>query len=134
MCVFLFLLLDGIGIKMSKLSTNISSFFSPADHSAASSFLSALQPADAAVAALATLVQQLNETSQVLLRQLIEFLTKVAAHSDRNKMTAHNLAIVIEPNILRKKSIMPNDMDALLKQGTSGAVELMINHCAKIFR
>jgi len=43
------------------------------------------------------------------------------------------LAIVIEPNILRKKTILASDMDALLKQGNSGAIELLIKHHQEIF-
>ncbi|KAI8329297.1 Rho GTPase activation protein [Chlamydoabsidia padenii] len=36
-----------------------------------------------------------------LLRYLMVFLSKVAQHSNTNKMTAHNLAVVFTPNLIR---------------------------------
>jgi len=92
-----------------------------------------LQQAEAAIASIKNLLKSISDISYSILKRLIEFLVKVASFSEHNKMHARNLAIIIEPNILRKKTILPTDVDALLKQGNSGVVELMINHCSTIF-
>jgi hypothetical protein len=46
-------------------------------------------PIENAITALKTLVKQLNETSYIILKRLMEFLTIVASHSDENKMTGN---------------------------------------------
>ncbi|CAO0800364.1 unnamed protein product [Mucor circinelloides] len=56
-----------------------------------------------------------------LLQYLIYFLAQVSEHSDRNKMTAHNLAIVFSPCLIRStvafSDILTNPADAAVYLG-----------------
>ncbi|KAL5010273.1 hypothetical protein ScPMuIL_012578 [Solemya velum] len=49
------------------------------------------------------LVEELPEDNYQILKYIIQFLTEVAAHSDKNLMTAVNLGIVFGPNLLWPK-------------------------------
>ncbi|XP_051647641.1 rho GTPase-activating protein 1 isoform X1 [Manacus candei] len=50
-------------------------------------------------------LQTLPEENYQVLRLLIAFLVQVSAHSDRNKMTNANLAVVFGPNLLWAKDV-----------------------------
>eukprot|EP01094_Clydonella_sp_ATCC50884_P006087 TRINITY_DN1510_c0_g1_i2.p1 TRINITY_DN1510_c0_g1~~TRINITY_DN1510_c0_g1_i2.p1 ORF type:complete len:658 (-),score=229.98 TRINITY_DN1510_c0_g1_i2:210-2183(-) len=49
------------------------------------------------------LISRLPALNRALLKFLVRFLIRVAAHADVNKMAIHNLATVFGPNLLRQK-------------------------------
>lgn len=54
----------------------------------------------------------------------------VSRHSEKNKMDAHNLAVVFGPTLLR----IPSEQDMIAYQShVNGMMELIIKHCGEIF-
>ena len=58
---------------------------------------------DTRVRVIASLLQKLPRENFVVLQFLMEFLTRVAEHSEINKMTISNLAVVFGPNLVWSK-------------------------------
>ena len=58
------------------------------------------------------------------------FSFSVSRHSEKNKMDAHNLAVVFGPTLLR----IPNEQDMIAYQShVNGMIEFIIKHCGEIF-
>ncbi len=47
---------------------------------------------------------ELPDENYYILKYVVNFMTEVEQHSDHNKMTAQNLAIVFGPNLMWSKS------------------------------
>ena len=88
---------------------------------------------DTALINLSNILTKIPRHSYNLLRHLCIFLKKVAEHSDKNKMTAMNLASIFMQNFLR-----PEIDDPSLLMGTTpgrtDATFLMIDKCREIFQ
>lgn len=67
-----------------------------------------------------------------LLNFLIGFLSEVAAHSNKNKMSARNLSTVMGPNFLRQSQADVN-YTLLLLERINNFVELLIKYHSEIF-
>jgi Rho GTPase-activating protein 1 len=78
------------------------------------------------------LVERLPHVNYLVARELFSLLVLINEHSDVNKMTNHNLAIVFGPNILRSKS--ENALSALQDNvHITRIVDFMITEFANIF-
>eukprot|EP01006_Ploeotia_vitrea_P035215 TRINITY_DN65846_c8_g12_i1.p3 TRINITY_DN65846_c8_g12~~TRINITY_DN65846_c8_g12_i1.p3 ORF type:complete len:147 (+),score=81.81 TRINITY_DN65846_c8_g12_i1:286-726(+) len=53
---------------------------------------------------------EVPQAHRLSLRYLIEFLVELDKHSDKNRMKASNLAMIMAPNIMRAKEQKPEDM------------------------
>jgi len=88
--------------------------------------------ADTAITALSVAIRQLPVANYDLLKYLCSFLHDVAQRSDRNRMTASNLATVFSPCFIK-----PEIDDPALLAGTAinrtSAVEDMIKHFVHVF-
>ena len=65
------------------------------------------QSAPDSTIALQLLMQELPETNMLIIRRIIQMCLKVSEHSEVNKMTSTNMAIVIGPNICREENPSP---------------------------
>ncbi len=67
-----------------------------------------------------------------VLEYLLQFLARVSEQADVNKMHAHNLAVVIAPNILHSR---PDDDAALVQNSghVNTVVQIMIERVATMF-
>lgn len=78
-----------------------------------------------------SLIEHLPKANQDLLKYLLNLTTSISAHSDINKMTASNLAIVLGPNILRPEVEDPTTMMSDSKL-VNEAMTTIITHANKI--
>ena len=64
------------------------------------------------------------------LRYTMSLLAKIAQHSDKNKMDAPNLAVVLAPNIMHmnNKSEKMNSSEEKVLQLQTSVVELLVRH------
>eukprot|EP01114_Cavostelium_apophysatum_P013513 TRINITY_DN3289_c0_g1_i1.p1 TRINITY_DN3289_c0_g1~~TRINITY_DN3289_c0_g1_i1.p1 ORF type:complete len:665 (-),score=156.22 TRINITY_DN3289_c0_g1_i1:9-2003(-) len=87
------------------------------------------------VRGLQLLIPTLPNMNRRLLQYLILFLTRVASHSNVNKMVPKNLGIVFEPNILKKKSSTQTDLARMAEFASLQGflIETMILHYNQIF-
>lgn len=85
------------------------------------------------LSAIKGLVGSLPPANKRLLRFLLEFLQKVVAHCETNKMTVNNLAIVFAPNLLSAKG---ETLEIIARD--TGAVNIltrfMIEHASELFQ
>jgi len=81
--------------------------------------------------ALKPILHQLPPTNITLLKYLVQFLQDIEEHSDVNKMTVSNLAIVFGPNILRPA--IESVQTALEMPLAQGVVQLLIEHSRAIW-
>lgn len=75
--------------------------------------------------ALWVVVDKLPKPNYNNLRYIIKFLAKLAANSDRNKMSSSNIAIVIGPNLLWPPG--DNGPSVLTATSHSAIIEILIN-------
>ncbi|XP_073408970.1 rho GTPase-activating protein 19 [Dendrobates tinctorius] len=68
-----------------------------------------------------------------LLKLLLDLLYQTAKKQDRNKMSAHNLALMFAPHILWPKNVTANDLQEHIIKLTNG-VTFMIKHSQKLFK
>lgn len=68
-----------------------------------------------------------------ILQRLMEFLQKVDAHQEANKMSAANLAIIFAPSLMRSKEELSLDRMLQDNRDTTKLVQLMIEHYNDIF-
>lgn len=59
--------------------------------------------------------------NQVTLRAIVEHLSKVAAHSEMNKMTASNLAVIFGPVLLSEASHETTSIAAAMEEDSTMA-------------
>ncbi|KAJ5072371.1 rho gtpase-activating protein 68f [Anaeramoeba ignava] len=81
---------------------------------------------------LVKLLLLLPDEHQLVLKHVFEFLAYIAQHSDKNLMTASNLATVFGPNILRLKKSNPK-RDAKDFDLIRGLVQYIIENNKEIF-
>lgn len=83
-------------------------------------------------AALARAVAGMPEENRATLRSVARFLALVAARHEENKMTAHNLAVVFAPNLLRPEVETPQSM---VRDSAAAiqAVQVMVERCDEVF-
>jgi len=79
------------------------------------------------------LIRDLPVCNAVLLKAMCEFLSKVAAHSDENKMDTGNLAVVFSPGFLAPPADASNE-DLIKNQSTSQMVtRILIEHPEDVY-
>lgn len=66
------------------------------------------------LASIVTLLRDLPELNRSTLLYLARFFNMVQSHSEFNKMTAYNLAVIVTPNLFRSRELTSKD---LLNQG-----------------
>lgn len=86
---------------------------------------------DAQVHYLQLLLEKLPDLHKHVLAMLTYHLSLVVKHSVLNKMSAHNLAIVFGPTLLRTESVTTANITNL--EAGSYVVELIISHGAHLF-
>jgi hypothetical protein len=62
---------------------------------------------------------------------IIKFFRKVIAEAEHNRMTLHNLATVVTPNLFRPFELTPNDL--IFAGHLVGTFKIMIEHYKEIF-
>ncbi|KAH3760629.1 Rho GTPase-activating protein 22 [Pelomyxa schiedti] len=77
--------------------------------------------------------QFIPKQNLILLKYLVSFLTRVASHSNENKMKAANLAIVFGPNILRPAG---GDISVMLEDSNyaNELMTFMLEHFTMLFK
>jgi len=74
-------------------------------------------PIDVKCAFIQAQLCELDPTAFFILDQLIQLLSEIAAHSQENKMTASNLAVVMAPNIMYSEMTPTDPIAALAGPG-----------------
>ncbi|XP_075072012.1 rho GTPase-activating protein 19 isoform X1 [Mixophyes fleayi] len=83
--------------------------------------------------ALQLLFLLLPSPNRNLLKLLLDLLYQTAKKQDRNKMSAHNLALMFAPHIIWPKNLTANDLqDHIIK--LNNGVTFMIKHSQKLFK
>jgi len=70
--------------------------------------------------------EQLPRENYRNIQYLFKFLHEVTQHSEQNKMTASNLAIVITPNVIWETESVHDPMDVNMGNCLAGVIELII--------
>ncbi|XP_018421233.1 PREDICTED: rho GTPase-activating protein 19 [Nanorana parkeri] len=83
--------------------------------------------------ALQLLFLLLPSPNRNLLKLLLDLLYQTAKKQDRNKMSAHNLALMFAPHIIWPKNVTANDLQEHIIKLTNG-VTFMIKHSQKLFK
>eukprot|EP00008_Paramoeba_atlantica_P001074 CAMPEP_0201501866 /NCGR_PEP_ID=MMETSP0151_2-20130828/83822_1 /ASSEMBLY_ACC=CAM_ASM_000257 /TAXON_ID=200890 /ORGANISM="Paramoeba atlantica, Strain 621/1 / CCAP 1560/9" /LENGTH=427 /DNA_ID=CAMNT_0047895411 /DNA_START=728 /DNA_END=2011 /DNA_ORIENTATION=- len=81
---------------------------------------------------LPKLLQDLPRENRNLVMELIKFAYRVSQHSEKNKMTPNNLAIVFGPNLLKKSGGAPSLREAADSTAVVSITEFMIAHNEEI--
>ena len=77
-------------------------------------------------------VGSIPDINQWLLQYLMEFFSEVAAHADKNKMKASNIAIIMSPNVVKAKDETAEILKRDSKARTASFLYLL-NHIKEIF-
>ncbi|XP_072280421.1 rho GTPase-activating protein 19 [Pyxicephalus adspersus] len=85
------------------------------------------------IEALQLLFLLLPSPNRNLLKLLLDLLYQTAKKQDRNKMSAHNLALMFAPHIVWPKNVTANDLQEHIIKLTNG-VTFMIKHSQKLFK
>ncbi|NP_001085418.1 rho GTPase-activating protein 19 [Xenopus laevis] len=85
------------------------------------------------IEALQLLFLLLPSPNRNLLKLLLDLLYQTARKQDRNKMSAHNLALMFAPHIIWPKNLTANDLQEHLIKLNNG-VTFMIKHSQKLFK
>ncbi|XP_075699155.1 rho GTPase-activating protein 19 isoform X2 [Rhinoderma darwinii] len=85
------------------------------------------------IEALQLLFLLLPSPNRNLLKLLLDLLYQTAKKQDRNKMSAHNLALMFAPHIIWPKNVTANDLQEHIIKLTNG-VTFMIKHSQKLFK
>ncbi|XP_068114918.1 rho GTPase-activating protein 19 [Hyperolius riggenbachi] len=85
------------------------------------------------IEALQLLFLLLPSPNRNLLKLLLDLLYQTAKKQERNKMSAHNLALMFAPHILWPKNVTANDLQEHIIKLTNG-VTFMIKHSQKLFK
>lgn len=91
---------------------------------------------ETSVPMIRALLEQLPEANYTVLSYLLHFLTLVASHSDVNKMTAKNCAMIFSPNILRRVVPPQSETQASLAKEmakSEDCIHLMLRHYTALF-
>ncbi|XP_003201186.1 rho GTPase-activating protein 19 [Danio rerio] len=85
------------------------------------------------IEALQLLLLLLPTANRTLLKLLLDLLYHTAKQQDKNKMSAHNLALMFGPHVIWPKNMNASDLQENLKKLNSG-MAFLIKHSQKIFR
>lgn len=85
------------------------------------------------IEALQLLLLLMPTANRTLLKLLLDLLYHTAKQQDRNKMSAHNLALMFAPHVIWPKNMNASDLQENLKKLNSG-MAFLIKHSQKIFR
>eukprot|EP00079_Xenopus_tropicalis_P037576 XP_017951347.1 PREDICTED: rho GTPase-activating protein 19 isoform X2 [Xenopus tropicalis] len=85
------------------------------------------------IEALQLLFLLLPSPNRNLLKLLLDLLYQTARKQDRNKMSAHNLALMFAPHIIWPKNLTASDLQEHLIKLNNG-VTFMIKHSQKLFK
>uniref|UniRef100_A0A8C8R8E2 Rho GTPase-activating protein 19 n=1 Tax=Pelusios castaneus TaxID=367368 RepID=A0A8C8R8E2_9SAUR len=85
------------------------------------------------IEALQLLFLILPPPNRNLLKLLLDLLYQTAKKQDKNKMSAHNLALMFAPHILWPRSVTANDLQENIAKLNNG-VSFMIKHSQKLFK
>ncbi|KAM4703476.1 rho GTPase-activating protein 19 [Rhinophrynus dorsalis] len=85
------------------------------------------------IEALQLLFLLLPSPNRNLLKLLLDLLYQTAKKQDRNKMSAHNLALMFAPHIIWPKNLTANDLQEHIIKLNNG-VTFMIKHSQKLFK
>ncbi|MEE6486149.1 hypothetical protein FKM82_014525 [Ascaphus truei] len=88
---------------------------------------------DRQIEALQLLFLLLPSPNRNLLKLLLDLLYQTAKKQDRNKMSAHNLALMFAPHIIWPKNLTANDLQEHITKLNNG-VTFMIKHSQKLFK
>ncbi|PKU44072.1 t-cell activation rho gtpase-activating hypothetical protein [Limosa lapponica baueri] len=78
---------------------------------------------------------KLPKANFLLLNQLLFVLQNISRNAATSRMTAHNLAICVGPNVLSppEEDMLPLDALAQVTQKVTQLVEFLIEHCGELF-
>ncbi|XP_043837344.1 rho GTPase-activating protein 19 isoform X1 [Dromiciops gliroides] len=85
------------------------------------------------IEALQLLFLILPPPNRNLLKLLLDLLYQTAKKQDKNKMSAHNLALMFAPHILWPKNVTANDLQENITKLNNG-MAFMIKHSQKLFK
>uniref|UniRef100_A0A7N4PVS2 Rho GTPase-activating protein 19 n=1 Tax=Sarcophilus harrisii TaxID=9305 RepID=A0A7N4PVS2_SARHA len=85
------------------------------------------------IEALQLLFLILPPPNRNLLKLLLDLLYQTAKKQDKNKMSAHNLALMFAPHILWPKNVTANDLQENITKLNNG-MTFMIKHSQKLFK
>ncbi|XP_026529131.1 rho GTPase-activating protein 19 [Notechis scutatus] len=85
------------------------------------------------IEALQLLFLILPAANRNLLKLLLDLLYQTAKKQDRNKMSAHNLALMFAPHILWPRNVTASDLQENINQLNNG-MAFMIKHSQKLFK
>ncbi|XP_030309204.1 rho GTPase-activating protein 19 isoform X3 [Calypte anna] len=85
------------------------------------------------IEALQLLFLILPAPNRSLLKLLLDLLYQTAKKQDKNKMSAHNLALMFAPHILWPRNVTANDLQENITKLNNG-VTFMIKHSQKLFK
>ncbi|XP_077679475.1 rho GTPase-activating protein 19 isoform X3 [Eretmochelys imbricata] len=85
------------------------------------------------IEALQLLFLILPPPNRNLLKLLLDLLYQTAKKQDKNKMSAHNLALMFAPHILWPRNVTANDLQENITKLNEG-VAFMIKHSQKLFK
>ncbi|XP_039338719.1 rho GTPase-activating protein 19 isoform X3 [Mauremys reevesii] len=85
------------------------------------------------IEALQLLFLILPPPNRNLLKLLLDLLYQTAKKQDKNKMSAHNLALMFAPHILWPRNVTANDLQENITKLNDG-VAFMIKHSQKLFK
>lgn len=77
------------------------------------------------------LIDSLPRPNHDTLQYILEHLCRVIAHSDKNRMTAHNLGIVFGPTLFRPEQEASDMAAHVVYPGQ--LIQLMLNNFASLF-
>ncbi|XP_036404244.1 rho GTPase-activating protein 19 [Megalops cyprinoides] len=85
------------------------------------------------IEALQLLLLLLPPANRSLLKLLLDLLYQTAKQQDKNKMSAHNLALMFAPHVIWPKNVAANDLQENLKK-LNNCMTFLIKHSQKLFR
>ncbi|XP_066211683.1 rho GTPase-activating protein 19 isoform X1 [Saccopteryx leptura] len=85
------------------------------------------------IEALQLLFLILPPPNRNLLKLLLDLLYQTAKKQDKNKMSAHNLALMFAPHVLWPKNVTANDLQENITKLNNG-MAFMIKHSQKLFK
>ncbi|KAL8612611.1 hypothetical protein ACOMHN_006597 [Nucella lapillus] len=83
------------------------------------------------VECLCKLLEELPDINYTTLAYICRFLHKLASHADKTKMTAHNLALVFGPNLIRHLDSSP-ELLMLTADLTQHLAFMLFQHCPEV--
>ncbi|KAI4577833.1 hypothetical protein MJT46_019364 [Ovis ammon polii x Ovis aries] len=114
-------------VTHSALTPFLTSLPCPSCHS----FSPALTESEQCLSQIQELISSMPKPNHDTLRYLLEHLCRVIAHSDKNRMTPHNLGIVFGPTLFRPEQETSDPVAHVLYPGQ--VVQLMLTNFTRVF-